>query len=469
MQKIKFRSVFLLFILFGSLVAILGVLKRDEIYKFLSQASGEPANLIVRVNVPLGILPRPWEHLAQGGEDLTGNMFAPVLDEAKALAPKTIRIDHLYDGYDVVKRNESGQLTFSWDRLDEVVKSIGQIGATPMLALSYMPPVISSGDIVSAPRDWNEWALVVQRTIEHYSGTLGISDISYEVWNEPDLFGGWKTYGEKNYLTLYQYSAIGASKAQGVKPFKLGGPATTAPYDAWIENFLKFVSENNLRIDFISWHRYSKDVDTFTKDWDLIRTALDRNLGVSQRLGRYMTEWGVNGDVDPMYDSQAGAAHFVAVIRSIMGYMDRVYAFELIDGKSAEGKEYWGRWGMLTHSSFGKKQKPRYEALQMMNKLSGLWIKVDGEGTWVKAIASMAPDDSIRIVVVNYDKSGGHSETTPLAVLGLPQGSYAVSKKLLGGGIKNETVDIGADGAYATELQLPVYAVMSVDLVPVKM
>src|SRR4030042_2787442 len=123
-----------------------------------------------------------------------------------------------------------------------------------MFALSYMPPVISSGDIVSAPRDWNEWSLVVQRTIEHYSGNMNVPEIAYEVWNEPDLFGQWKTYGEKNYLDLYRFAASGAGRAKVKQNFKLGGPATTAPYTAWTKNFLAFVSQNNLRLDFFSWH-----------------------------------------------------------------------------------------------------------------------------------------------------------------------------------------------------------------------
>lgn len=437
-----------------ALLAMLVFIKREAIFEFLSEATGEPANLVVQSQFPLGELPRPWAYLGQGGEDLSGDMIAPVVGQAKALSPRSIRIDHIFDGYDVVSKNESGQLSFNWTRLDAIVNSIRQTGATPMLSLSYMPPAISSGSIVDPPRDWNDWALVVQRTIEHYSGNLGIADIAYEVWNEPDLFGNWKTYGERNYLVMYQYAALGASRAKNVKSFKIGGPATTAPYDNWVDNFLKFVADNNLRIDFYSWHRYAKDPAVYLKDRDLIDGGLQRHLGLAAGLERYVTEWGPNSENDPAYDGMSAAAQLVAMIRASLGQIDRMYTFEIIDGKNADGQEFWGRWGLITHPSAGAKIKPRYQALQFLNKLSGIWLNVTGEGDWVKAIPVQRADGSLAILVVNYDWSGRHREDAPLTISGLASGTYTLSRSLLGGGTTSESVAVGADGLLATTVSL---------------
>ena len=452
--QFSFRAVVNLVIGVVALAAVLGFIKREAIFEFLSEATGEPANLVVQSQFPLGELPQPWRYFGQGGEDLSADMIAPVVNQTKALAPKSIRIDHIFDGYDVVSKNDSGQLNFNWTRLDAIVNSIRQTGAAPMLSLSYMPPAISSGSIVDPPRDWNDWALVVQRTIEHYSGTLSIADIAYEVWNEPDLFGNWKTYGERNYLVMYQYSALGASRAKNVKTFKIGGPATTAPYDNWVDNFLKFVADNNLRIDFYSWHRYAKDPAVYLKDRDLIDGGLQRHLGLAAGLERYVTEWGPNSENDPAYDGMSGAAQLVAMIRVSLGQIDRMYTFEIVDGKNAEGQEFWGRWGLLTHPSAGAKIKPRYQALQFLNKLSGTWLNVTGEGDWVKAIAARRPDNSLAILVVNYDWSGWHREEAPLTISGLTPGTYALSRSLLGGGTVSEAVNVGADGLLTTKIPL---------------
>lgn len=449
-----------------SLIAVLAVWKREDIYRFLSEASGTPANLVVQTQTPLGELPRPWMHLAQGGEDLTTDMIAPVVPQTQTLAPKTIRIDHIFDGYDVVGRDEQGQLTFNWTRLDQVIGSVILTGATPMLSLSYMPPVISSGDIISPPKNWSEWALVVEKTVEHYSGERAIPNIAYEVWNEPDLFGGWKPReGERNYLELYRRSVEGASRARVSQPFDIGGPATTAPYPAWIEGLLRHIEDNRLRMDFLSWHRYTKNIEEYEKDLQLVDRSILKYPRTAAGLERYVTEWGPNGDNDPAYDDTAGAAHLVSVARASLGLVDRLYVFEIVDGKNAEGKVLWGRWGILTHPDSGMQQKPRYQAIQLLNRLNGTRLNVIGEGSWVRAIATQKPDGGLQILVVNYDQYGGHSEQTPLAIEGLRPGvGYRVTRQLLGGGTNPETLSVGNDGALRTTLSLPANSVMLIEI-----
>jgi xylan 1,4-beta-xylosidase len=141
-------------------------------------------------------------------------------------------------------------------------------GAKPFLSLSYMPEVISTGDMIAPAKDWNEWGQVVQATIEHYSGrgAMNIDGVIYEVWNEPDLFGSYKTYGDKNYFDMYTASVRAAGRARGANPFEIGGPATTGLYQNWEERMIKYVDANNLRMDFLSWHRYSYDLEQYERD-----------------------------------------------------------------------------------------------------------------------------------------------------------------------------------------------------------
>lgn len=469
-MKFRFRQTFQLLslaFLTISLVAVLALWKREEIYRLLSEATGTPANLIVQTQTLLGELPRPWVHLAQGGEDLTTDMIAPVVPQVRVIAPQTIRIDHIYDGYDVVGRNENGQLTFNWTRLDQIVGSIIQAGATPMLSLSYMPPVIASGDIISPPRDWNEWALVIQRTVEHYSGERAIPNVSYEVWNEPDLFGGWKARvsGDRGYFDLYKWAALGASRAAVRQPYKLGGPATTAPYPAWVAGLLKYAQDNNLRLDFLSWHRYTKDMKTFTDDLELVDRELLKFPELAARMERYVTEWGPDSENHPSNDSMVGAAHLVSVARATLGQIDRLYTFEIVDGKNPENQPLWGRWGLLSHPSFGATPKPRYQAMQLLNRLSGIRLNVTGEGSWVRAIATRKSDGVVQILVVNYDQFGSHSENAPLAIEGLrPVGSYRLTRQLLGGGTKSETLSSGDDGVLRSTVSLPANSVVLIEI-----
>src|SRR5260221_8671778 len=203
-----------------------GITQLDKIRQFFGQASGEPANLVIDTQAILGPLPRPWRNLAQGGEQFDWRM-TPILGQVKALHPQYIRLDHIYDFYDIV-HGSPGNITFDFSKFDAILDDVQASGAKPYIALSYMPPAISSGDILAKPVNWSDWQLVVQKTIEHVSGTRHTPDVYYEVWNEPDLFGNWHYYGAKNYLTLYEYAARGAANARGVQPFKIGGPAITA-------------------------------------------------------------------------------------------------------------------------------------------------------------------------------------------------------------------------------------------------
>ena len=466
-RRNRFGSVLSLIGLVISLVVMVGFLRREEVFRLWSEATGETANITIDVRPPGRPLTRVWAHLAQGGEDLTTDMLAPVIDQVKSLAPETIRIDHIYDGYDVVSRNDSGQLVFNWVRLDEVVSSIRKTGATPMLVLSYMPPAVSRGDIVDLPKDWSEWALTVQRTVEHYSGALGIDNVSYEVWNEPDLFGKWKPYGQKNYLDLYRWSAVGAGRANGVKRFKLGGPAITAPYDSWLDGLLSLVEKENLKLDFISWHRYSKSLDVYYEDSNVIHRAIQKHLATAAGLEWYLTETGPDSENNPMYDGVSAAAHLAAVNSIALGQINRVYTFEIVDGRDPAGKIYWGRWGLMTSPSVGIKIKPRYQVLLMLNRLAGSLIQVSGEGSWVKAIATKKAEGTVRVFLVNYDQYGRHSEETPVAVTGLtPGGEYSIYRTLLGGGTRSEKVIADAPGTVRTIAPLAANAVMFIEVTP---
>ncbi|HLE49824.1 MAG TPA: hypothetical protein VI791_01625, partial [Patescibacteria group bacterium] len=184
--------------------------------RYVGRAAGFPANLVVDYDGVLGQMPTPWRNLAQGGEEPKA-MLGNVTNEIKALRPEYIRLDHIYDAFKVVSK-EGGQVRYDWSGLDIAVNEILATGAKPMLSLSYMPPAISRGDIIDLPTNWNDWGQVVRATVEHYSGrgNRNISGVIYEVWNEPDLFGSYKTYGDKNYLTMYEVSSRAAQGATNV-------------------------------------------------------------------------------------------------------------------------------------------------------------------------------------------------------------------------------------------------------------
>jgi hypothetical protein len=401
----------------------------SQIMFVYTRATGTKATIVVDASVTLESISTDFYHaFAQGGEEAT-DMIAPIVSETKALTPRIIRIDHIYDHFDVVS-GSSGNLSYNFDKLDQIVGTIVATGAKPLLSLSFMPTVIAKdGSIINQPNNWDDWAAVVKRTVEHYSGKgeKNISGVYYEVWNEPDLdqFGKWKLSGEKNYLTLYRYAAQGATSATNVNGFAIGGPSTTGLYKNWIIG----LASTGARIDFFSWHSYVSDPKQYMTDQHNLVDWLLPYPGLSLKP-TLITEFGFTGAKNTLYGTTFGAAHTAAVIRQLIsGGPTYLFSFELIDGPNQ--KDGTG-WGLFTHPTNGKKAKPRYSIYSFMDAMKGDRLQLTGEGTWVTGFATKR-DNVIRIFLVNFDPYGSHSETVPITVTGLTNGAYTYKERFLFG------------------------------------
>ena len=74
-------------------------------------ASGTPAKIIIDTQNPGSNLSASlWQNLAQGGEEPT-DMIKPIISQLRILRPELIRVDHLFDYYQVDKGN--GNYDFS--------------------------------------------------------------------------------------------------------------------------------------------------------------------------------------------------------------------------------------------------------------------------------------------------------------------------------------------------------------------
>ena len=189
-------------------------------------------------------------------------MIKPIISQLKNISPQLIRIDHLFDFCPNTINND-------FSCLDGKVDSILATGAKPMLSLSYTTnDMAKNGQNAGEPKDWNQWYLLVKATAKHFSVDRKISGIYYEVWNEPDLFGSWHYNKDPNYSTLYIQTARGVADGAGNTEYKIGGPAITAYYPNWIKSLFATAAQSNVRLDFISWHKYSKNLDDYDKDFE---------------------------------------------------------------------------------------------------------------------------------------------------------------------------------------------------------
>lgn len=425
-KVLSFFSVILIFLTF----AFIYFLKN-------SHAFPRKAAIVINSQKIIAPLKTKWNALAQGGEEKGVRMFANIIPQVAALYPQYIRIDHIYDFYNVVSRDKNNNLVFNWDQLDRTVCDIYHTGAKPFFVLGYMPKALSKdGHLISEPNNWQDWAYLVQKTIERYSGkntrlcqTISgywMRDIYYEVWNEPDLdtFGHWSLYKKgKNYKTLYYYSNLGAHQAQNVNHFSLGGPATTKAYKNWFQGLLSYIDKNKLRIDFLSWHHYTKDPDDYIDDAKKVRSWLTGPYQRFSHLPLIISEWGYDSEPNPLAYTKVGAAYTITSIRNLIDQNIKLaFLFEIKDGPQP-------RWGILNYQG---EKTPRYQALKLVNKLSDKRLAVSGEGTFVRTIATRSRN-KISVLLVNFDRRNKNFEAVPISFTNLNNKTYSLETNYLSG------------------------------------
>lgn len=426
--------------LFLVIVLILTILAVRQIQQLFLRAKEVPADIVVDSANIIGPLPRPFQALAQGGEwnsQLNQPVdFQDIQPQLTVLKPRYIRLDHIFDFYVVVKQTDAG-LDFNFSQLDKVVNQIISSGALPFISLSYTPPAISSRDLTSPPNDWLKWQETIQATVEHLSGRSqrNLANIYYEVWNEPDLFGKWTMKSgrwqpnqcqslQSDYRCLYYYSLQGTINAVNTNPFKFGGPAITALKINFLKDFFNFVIDQRLRLDFLSWHRYSLNPDHFTNDLDEIEKLFQSFPGVA-KIEKVISEAGPDSEVNAINDNHFSAAHTAFISRLLLDRVDLIFTFEVKD--SFGDVDFWGRWGVV---SYQNQLKPRYFALQALAELPGQQLAVSGEGSFVKAIAARE-ENRYQLLLINYDRRSLHSESVPISWQNLSPGQYQLRQAAL--------------------------------------
>ena len=390
----------------------------------VSQKRAAEGPLTISLNsVPKEPTERIWGNFSQGGEEKE-LMLTSAQNEIKKLRPEFIRIDHLFDFYPVIKRGTDGKLNFDFSFLDSRVEEIVRLGATPFLSLSYFPSAISANP-VAAPISYQDWQVLIEKTIQRYSGKneKNIPGIYYEVWNEPDLFGNMTP---QNYFSLYRATVTASQNCQNCQNFKIGGPAITTLKKNWLVDFLTLVDQNRLRLDFFSWHSYQ--INPF-KTRQEVEIAKELLAGRSLPPEIIISEWGSLPQISPLHDSFFDAAHAVSTVAVLRGLPVRLFAFELKDGPSPDGKKYWGRWGLLTHQSQGLTPKPRYYSFLYLDKLLSHRIETLSASPGTAVIGSTDKKESYSIVIAKIS-----NELTPITckINNLPPGIYSTNLYTLG-------------------------------------
>lgn len=200
---------------------------------------------------------------------------------------------------------DSENPTMAFMALDASLKQFYKNGCLPYLVYFATPNALYDKQRAYSsywkypPKDMDKWGEICGEIASHYAAKSWPLAAN-EIWNEPDWFdastNSMAFYGGtwEEYLEIYKYAAQGIRTAN---PYATVGGLSLATFsnaveDGKVHQFLKFVEEEKLPLDFISYHCYVPgNYQTYTI---LANAALEKYGETFASTGLHLNEFNIS-------------------------------------------------------------------------------------------------------------------------------------------------------------------------------
>jgi xylan 1,4-beta-xylosidase len=369
----------------------------------------------------------------------------------------------LSDDMGVYFEDKYGKPTYNWQYIDELFDFLQSIHMKPFVEVGFMPGALASGDKtifwwrgnVTPPKDYQKWKDLIKALVMHWTQRYGKAEVAswyFEVWNEPNLKGGFFTGTQQDYFKLYQETA---TAIKSVSPtYRVGGPATAG--NAWVPEMIDFCVQQKVPIDFISTHDYGVK-QGFLDETGNAGTILSRNRNqVADDMRRskgeilssampglelHYTEWSSSyTPADPIHDSYHEAAYILNTVKQAMPYVNSMSYWTFTDIFEEPGPRttpFHGGFGMMNYQDI---KKPAYYAFKYLNELghtelhctdSSAIVCKDAKGNLQVLVWNFTidhPGDSVNNqVFYKRDLPSKPSPAVHLKIQGVTPGTYTVT------------------------------------------
>ena len=328
----------------------------------------------------------------------------------------------LHDELGVYNEDEHGNPVYNFTYIDQIYDSLLAQGVRPVVEISFMPKKLAFNpdDLhpfwykqdVSPPKSYERWDDLMRALAKNLIDRYGIDEVSqwyFEVWNEPniDFWGGIPR--QESYFNLYAHTA---RALKSVSPrLRVGGPATAAA--AWVPEFLSFVNDNHVPIDFVSSHGYDdepverllgkdqplRDKDIIPEDRTCAAVAKVRqqiDASALPRLPLLWTEWNVPGR-NRLRDTPYVGPALAEAIRTCDGHVDMLSFWTFSDVFEEGGpsrQPFHGLFGL--RASFGINKASFYD-FALLHHLGNERLANPSHD----AIVTRLPDGTLSVAVWN--------------------------------------------------------------------
>jgi len=407
----------------------------------LPQRSVPPSDALretisVDLSAPAHPFPHFWEQMFGSGRailSLRESYRRDLRDVKKATGFKYMRFHAILDDeVGVYDEDARGSPLYNFSYIDQIYDGLLENGVRPFVELSFMPGKLAASQIfqsfwykpiVSPPESSEKWSGLISHLAQHLVDRYGIEEVSqwyFEVWNEPNL-DFWA--GDPKEQTYYQLYDATARALKSVNPrIRIGGPATAQA--AWVDRFIRHVSENRIPADFVSTHVYGNDLstDVFGTNEDISRSQMvcraakkvHDQVKSSERpdlpiiFSEYNASYKNETDVT---DSVFMGPWLADTIRQCDGIIDMLSYWTFSDVFEEQGvvkQPFYGGYGLI---AAGGIPKPSFNAFKLLHKLGDQRIATGSQS----ALLTKRPDGTFVMAVWNQwlpEESGKPKEVT---------------------------------------------------------
>lgn len=398
----------------------------------------------------------------RANEGLRADWQQQLAETKKECDFKYIRMHGLLtDDMAVYREGRDGKPEYNFMYIDALYDYLLSIDVKPFVELGFMPSALASGSQtifwwrgnVTPPNDYTKWKELIKALTLHFTERYGSEEVKtwyFEVWNEPNLKGGFWTGTQEDYFKLYQYAAEAVKSVN--RAYKVGGPATAGA--AWVPETIDFCTKHNVAIDFISTHAYGVNqgyLDEYgnsgtvlSKDpMSVSRDVLNsrKQIGNSARpdLELHYTEWSASyTPADPIHDSYHEASYILEKLKQVGSAANSMSYWVFTDIFEEAGPRFTpfhGGFGLMNIQGI---KKPAYFAYAFLNKLGSTELQNSDSNSWVCRSANgnvqalfwnqtyTLPDSVNNQAYYVRDLPSRAAGTTEVRLSGLKAGKYRV-------------------------------------------
>lgn len=415
-MRMRYRFCFLLALLFMS--GLIYSAKAQEQIEINARAEGTP-------------FPHFWEQMFGSGRanlSLRESYREDLHAVKKVTDFRYVRFHAIFhDENGVYNEDEHGNPVYNFAYVDQIYDGLLKNGVRPVVEIGFMPRKLAFNPDalhpfwykpnVSPPKSMERWDALITHFAQHLVERYGIQEVSqwyFEVWNEPNI-DFWNGIPRKeSYFELYAHTA---RSLKAVSPrLRVGGPATAAA--AWITDFLKYVADNHLPIDFVSTHGYADDTvkNLFGTNEDIamndrVCRAVEKVRGeikasATPDLPLLWTEWNVPGQMESRDTTYVGPA-LANTVRECDGKVDALSFWTFSDVFEEGGpipKPFIGEFGLRAEGGINK---PSYYAFALLHHLGNTRLANSSRNV----IVTKTSDGSLSIAAWNLSDPGDAGAT----------------------------------------------------------